>query len=462
MKTMGKVIFAVIMVGLIFSGSLSTVKAVTVPNSAVVNHYEQGSGNNPLGVNRGFAIKKSSDGTLMYCLDYHLYAPSNTTYVNKGLTNDAGVAYILKYAAKDNSYQTYFIGQTALWIYLLDTNQMKDSKNGVVAAYRNAVYSTSNNNNAVATKIRELVAGAKTAPWDEKPRLNVQKSASFTLVNNTTYKSSVIEVDNNFADYNITLTGAPVGTVTEKVAKGFVVMVPASSFTGTVSFSATVTASKDVVSSYVYYPSAGAYQPVAVPYTEKVNLSDKMDLSVTSLKKEMVKTKTTKVVVDNPKKQSCVVSIIKRAKDTNVILEGATFELRDANGKVVSTWVSTKEAKVFYDLNENTKYTLVETKAPAGYELSGEKVIIDTKDCSSAKEVSSFTNNKTVVEDKPIETITPVQEVVVENPKTPETVINVPVESTGMNTGIAGGIFGIGAIASGITIVYRKMKKNNL
>ena len=164
MKKISKLIFAVIMVGLMFMSNLLTVNAVTVPDKAVVNHYEQGSGNNPLKVARGFAIKKATDGTLMYCLDYHLYAPNNTTYVNKGLTNDAGVAYIMKYAAKDKSYETYFIGQTAIWIYLLDTNQMKDSKNGVVKSYKNAVYSSANNNNAVATKIRDLVAKAKTAP----------------------------------------------------------------------------------------------------------------------------------------------------------------------------------------------------------------------------------------------------------------------------------------------------------
>lgn len=469
MKKINKVFFAVIMVGLMFVSNLSIVSAVTAPNSVVVNHYEQGSGNNPLNVPRGFAIKKSTDGTLMYCLDYHLYAPSNTTYINKGLTSDNGVAYIMKYAAKDKSYETYFIGQTALWIYLLDTNQMKDSKNGVVAAYKTAVYSSANNSNAIATKIRELVAGAKTASKESAPYLSVDKSATFTLVGKTTYKSSVIKVKNNFSDYNITLTGAPSGTKTEKVAEGFVVMVPASSLgASTVNFTATVTASKNVVSTYVYYPSAGAYQPVAVAYSENVNLSDKLSLSLTPERTEVeYQKRKTNVVIDNPKKQSCVVSVIKRAKDTNEVLEGARFELRDANGNVVSSWLSTTEAKVFNDLKENTKYTLIETKAPAGYELSGEKVIINTEDCTSTKEVNSYTDNKTEVIEKetvtPTDTpVTPVNEVVVENPKTPETVINVPVESTGMSTGVVGGILGVGAVASGVAIIYRKTKKNNL
>lgn len=459
MKRFGKVIFAVVMVGLMFTSNLLTVSAVTVPNSAVVNHYEQGSGNNPLGVARGFAIKKSTDNTLMYCLDYHLYAPSNTTYVNKGLTSDNGVAYIMNYAIKDKSYETYFIAQTALWIYLLDTNQMRDSKNGVVAAYKTSVYSASNNNNAVATKIRELVSGAKSAGKESAPYLSVDKVVSFTLVDDTTYKSSVIKVKNNVSDYNVTLVGAPTGSKTEKVAEGFVITVPASSVgSNSVSFTANVTASKNVVSTYVYYPSAGAYQPVAVPYSETVNLSDKVSLNIVG-KTPVKPQKNEEVVVENPK-NSCVVSVIKRAKDTNKILEGATFELRDANGNVVSTWTSTMEAKVFYDLKENTKYTLVETKAPAGYELSGQTVVINTADCTSTKEVNSYTDNKTEVVDN--NTVAPVKEVVVENPKTPEKVVDVPVESTGMNTGVAGGVIGFGAIASGVTILYRKSKKNNL
>lgn len=464
MKRFNKVLFAVIMVGLMFCANLSAVGAVTVPNSAVVNHYEQGSGQNPLNVARGFAIKKATDGTLMYCLDYHLYAPSNTTYLNKGLTSDNGVAYIMRYAAKDKSYTTYFIGQTALWIYMLDTNQMRDSKNGVVAAYKNAVYSSKNNSNAVATKIRELVAGAKSAGKEEAPILNVQKSASFTLVDKTTYKSSVIKVNNNVSDYNITLSGAPSGTKTEKVAEGFVVMVPASSVgTSTINFTATVSATKNVVSTYVFYPSAGAYQPVAVPYSETVNLSDKMTLTLTPEKPDVAPTpkKQVNVVVENPKKE-CVVSVIKRAKDSNKILEGAKFELRDANGNVVNSWTSTSEAKVIYDLKANTKYTLVETVAPEGYELSGETVTIDTEDCTTTKEVNSYTDKETEVvekESKVAPTVAPVKEIVVENP---ESVINVPVESTGMNAGVMGGIIGVGAIASGITIIYRKTRKNNL
>ena len=377
MKKRSKLIFAVIMVGLMFSVNLLTVNAVTVPNTVVVNHYEQGRANNLLNIQRDFAIKKSTDGTLMYCLDYHLYNPSNTTYINKGVTSDNGLAYIMNYAAKDKSYQTYFIGQVAVWLYLLDTNQMKDSSSGSIKDYKNAVYSSANNNNAVALKIRELVAGAKSASKETAPYLNVDKNATFTLVNNTTYKSSVIKVRNNVSDYNITLTGAPNGTKTEKVAEGFVVMVPSSSVgTSNVSFSATITASKNVVTTYVYYPAAGAYQPVAVPYADTVNLSDKLNLSFTpkqKIKKEGVKTTTPlkqTVVVENPKK-SCVVSVIKRAKETNEILEGAKFKLLDLNGNIVNTWVSTKEAKVLNNLKENTKYILIETKAPDSYSCMG-------------------------------------------------------------------------------------------
>ena len=84
---------------------------------------------------------------------------------------------------------------------------------------------------------------------------------------------------------------------------------------------------------------------------------------------------------NTPKKEEepkTKLSIIKKDADTKEALAGATFELKDKNGKLVETWVSTKEAKVFNNLSEGT-YTLTETKAPKGYVLNTKPMTFELK-----------------------------------------------------------------------------------
>ena len=92
-------------------------------------------------------------------------------------------------------------------------------------------------------------------------------------------------------------------------------------------------------------------------------------------------TLSTVVMYNTPKKEEepkTKLSIIKKDADTKEALEGATFELKDKDGKLVETWVSTKDAKVFNNLQEGT-YTLTETKAPKGYVLNKEPMTFELK-----------------------------------------------------------------------------------
>ena len=59
------------------------------------------------------------------------------------------------------------------------------------------------------------------------------------------------------------------------------------------------------------------------------------------------------------------ITIVKTDAEGN-ILPGAKLELRDASGKVVTTWTSDTKAHVIKDLAPGT-YTIVEVEAPAGY-----------------------------------------------------------------------------------------------
>ena len=105
-------------------------------------------------------------------------------------------------------------------------------------------------------------------------------------------------------------------------------------------------------------------------YTECIKFTVKADGSLATV-----------IMYNTPKKEEepkTKLSIIKKDADTKEALAGATFELKDKNGKLVETWVSTKEAKVFNNLSEGT-YTLTETKAPKGYVLNTKPMTFELK-----------------------------------------------------------------------------------
>lgn len=421
MKKKIKLTTMIFMATLVLFSNLLTVEAVTVPDTLVVNTTEVGNGNNPLKLNRSFAIKKTSDGKYMYCMDYHMLSPKNTTYKNKGLTDDNGVNYIVSQGATVSNDNDYFIVQTALWIYLLDYNLMQDSSYGSIKAYKESVYSSQNDNNKAALAIRDMIAKAKSATKiDNDTSLTVDKNISFTKQDDY-YKTSVIKVSTTADDYEVKLENSPSGAKVEKVESGFVIKVPATSLkTGDNNFKAVVTANQNITNVYVYKDPNGTYQPVSAPYTDIQNMKDEVSLSV-----------------DVPKTSQKVVSIIKRDKDTNKILEGASLSLLNEKGEVIEEWTSTKEAHLIYDL-ANGKYSIIENSAPNGYEKSDEKLTFEVNDQNELQTIIFYNQKSEIVE---------------------EEVINVPVESTGMNKSLVNTVAGMSLIGLGIAIVYKKSKK---
>ena len=85
---------------------------------------------------------------------------------------------------------------------------------------------------------------------------------------------------------------------------------------------------------------------------------------------------TSDIVVYNKPKKGVIISTQDVA--TNKELPGATLVLKDAEGKVIETWVSTTEPHYIHDLPEG-KYTLIETKSPKGYGLSDEVIEFEVK-----------------------------------------------------------------------------------
>ncbi|MDE6952901.1 MAG: hypothetical protein K2P09_03725 [Erysipelotrichales bacterium] len=72
-----------------------------------------------------------------------------------------------------------------------------------------------------------------------------------------------------------------------------------------------------------------------------------------------------------------IVEISKKDATDHEELEGAKLQIKDEAGNIIEEWISTKEAH-FVRLNVSSKYTLIETIAPEGYEIAGSiEFIID-------------------------------------------------------------------------------------
>jgi len=89
--------------------------------------------------------------------------------------------------------------------------------------------------------------------------------------------------------------------------------------------------------------------------------------------------KVKKIEMKNtPEKAPTEIQITKVDVTNGNELPGATLTVKDENGKVIDTWVSTTEAHVIKGL-EPGKYTLIEEIAPEGYVLSTETITFEVK-----------------------------------------------------------------------------------
>lgn len=138
----------------------------------------------------------------------------------------------------------------------------------------------------------------------------------------------------------------------------------------------------------------------------------------------------TKVVMYNkPKKTIC---ISKQDITTKEELPGAHLEIRNEKGEVVEAWVSEDTPHAITGL-EPGKYTLTETLAPEGYELSKETVEFVVKEDGTVDGTVIMYNK-------------------------PETIVEVP--STSSFKTITASLIGIIIIGLGAMVIYKNYKKN--
>lgn len=124
------------------------------------------------------------------------------------------------------------------------------------------------------------------------------------------------------------------------------------------------------------------------------------------------------------------IKVIKTDSKTGDKLAGAVFEIRDSSGKVVQTITTGSDGTVTSDTLLPGEYTVVETKAPDGYDLSStEHKVTVTNNATEEVGTLNITNNKT--------TTTP--------PVTPDFTGKIKINKTDADTGkaLAGAEFDI-------------------
>ena len=142
----------------------------------------------------------------------------------------------------------------------------------------------------------------------------------------------------------------------------------------------------------------------------------------------------------NTPKKVTMVKISKQDITTKEELPGATLVIKDSTGKEIATWVSTNEPKYISGLAEG-KYTLQETIAPEGYELSTETIEFEVKNNGEITAV--------VMYNTPKKAPTPEKEEEIE----------VPITDTNIPPYIY--MLGLGVIGAGTCLVVKYAKKEN-
>lgn len=89
--------------------------------------------------------------------------------------------------------------------------------------------------------------------------------------------------------------------------------------------------------------------------------------------------------------------VINKTGEANNPLPGAEFTLYDAQNKAVATAVSDAQGRVLFDKVPNGAYTIWETKAPAGYQRSTQRIAV-TIDGSLEEQTFTFPNAKLPLE----------------------------------------------------------------
>ncbi len=359
-KTFKKIFLALVVI--LFG--ITNVSAASAPSNVTVGGSKR---YDALVAGTFWNYKTSSDGTYFYCLDHHSGTPYNQPYKLAG-EMDAGFAYIIQNgyphkSFKGNKKYDHYITQGAIHWYIDRINGVSDNKSGKMTK---SFKTTGSDPYGLRPYMKTLVENALKARktgyvtpsgsiTTSSSKLNISSDKSYFISSPITLKAT-----GSIKSLNVSIVSGPTGTVlvdgngnkktSFKNGDVFYVKVPASSLnalTATVKINMTGQGVVNKVYKYVQASNKnGKVQDVilAKPIEKSVSFGGGLTFNLST-------TKTTISKVDIT---------------TNKELPGATLTIKDANGKVVASWVSTSEPHVI-DALPAGKYTLEETIAPDGY-----------------------------------------------------------------------------------------------
>lgn len=331
-----------------------------------------------------FTTKTTTSGELMYCLNIHKSTARNSTAKLVGEL-DAGVAYIMMNGYPHKSFtgdnqKDYYITQTALWWYLDDTAGGNN--------LGNTFKTNGSDPNNLRPYIKDLVAKAKTAKSQGYQKTTISANISDKTLSISSdgkyYVSNEISVSStNMSTYNVSVSGADGAIAVDSEGKSkttfnssekFRVKVPVSKVdTSKVDIKVTISGTGQVYKAYEYQPTIQSQQNVTpsiiTPIEEKVNTSITLNISTSKI------------------------TIVKVDKATGNAIAGAKLVLKDSNGKEITSWTSTTSGHVIKNLPNGT-YTVEETSAPDGYDLSKEVVKFTIDDNNREQKVKFYNEAK--------------------------------------------------------------------
>lgn len=378
-----KILFSLVA---ILSGMSTALASTNVPSSYEVSGkdlYQIKSSKYLSGSSISMAYKKNTNGDIIYCTE-RLKTSVHTGTMKYTLSRELGadITYVMQNSYPNrsifgNAEKDYFTTSLAIW-YLVNPNDsiFKDF---------NINYGTYRGKDSdVVREMASLVFAAQKAKY-ETPYLKVS-DVNQTLSQSSDgkyYVSENIGVSTHASTYNVSLQNAPSGTIVTdvngnektnfKFNEKFIVKVPTASVTSlNTSFKVFLSGDAVMYKAYEYMPSNSKYQGTAALYPSSTQVNDTITLNITK----------------NPR-----IEISKVDATTGKELEGAHLVLKDSNNNIIDEWTSTKEVHIIEKNITPGKYTLTETIAPEGYELSTETITFEVKDDGSV--------TKVVMENKP-------------------------------------------------------------
>ncbi|HHW4424965.1 TPA: SpaA isopeptide-forming pilin-related protein [Listeria monocytogenes] len=313
---------------------------------------------------------RDSDGKVVFCINFNLPSPNGLTY-NEAEKLDNATSFLSDAYYKGNSNLT---GNKAYDEYLIQAaiHNIKSPSAFSLTNDEGQLYVDNDGSHTTVNKIKALVAQAKAAGSPSTPVYDNQLKVSATTV------SSILK-DNKFISAPVTITMKGSGTVNAKLtgatANSYIgdengnpvkeikngakltIVVPAADLNGKSLQGAKIELTGDFEQAY----------PVAIRLTGN---SGYQDIATYGLEKFSEK-KTASFSTNINAVSGSIAGV--KITDSNVPLEGAKIEVRDANDKLVKAVTTAENGSWGVSNLAFGEYYWLETGTVDGYVLNGEK-----------------------------------------------------------------------------------------